>query len=97
MGDVNIWTYAGNLIFYGVASFFAIAVWGRTREISWLFVIIGILSLYISIILSMLDVLGAVNLDSIMIGQSSPLRILVEGLPAVFFIIACIAYLRRRI
>lgn len=97
MTSSQFWIFAAELFIFGIASFLAIIVWSKTREIPWLFMVIAVLSLYASSILHALDLLGAVNLDPVVIGDVSPVRILVQIVPGLALISGFIAYIRGRL
>lgn len=77
-----------------IASFVAIVSWTRTRSVSWMFVIAGILSSYAGTLYRALRVFGLFSLTEIFI-LGAPLGILLsDNLSIVCFIIACIFYIR---
>ncbi|AFG36761.1 hypothetical protein [Spirochaeta africana] len=97
MHSLDFWQFTAELIVYGLAVFLAIMVWGRTRDVPWLFMVIGVISLYAGSILDALHVLGAVNLDPITYAGASPVRILVQVFPGIAFAIGFLSYIRGRI
>jgi hypothetical protein len=85
MGDF-IYT-STSLVFGAFSVIFAIALWARTREGAWLFIILGIISLYIEKIYSILSRFGILE-DFALIDTVPALTILFGILPSIFFIIA---------
>ena len=76
------------LILGALASFFAIMLWSKTREISWMLIVIGTFTAYIEIIYSVLSVAGFAGRNSMLIGSVSMLEILLPSLRMIFFIAA---------
>lgn len=74
---------------------FAIAVWSRTREAPWLFVVLGILAFYSETLWSILGMFGiGAELPAI---YAVPLPSLIFCvLPPIFFIIAFIIMLIKK-
>lgn len=97
MSAVDFWLIAAELIVFGAAAFLAIMVWGRTREVPWMFIVIGVLSLYAGTILHTLDLLGAVNLDPYLYGGFSPVRTLIRVFPGISISIGFIRFIRGRL
>ncbi|MFW5801072.1 MAG: hypothetical protein ACOCVC_03505 [Spirochaeta sp.] len=97
MHTLDFWLFAAELIVYGIAVFLAIMVWGRTRDVPWLFMVIGVISLYAGSILNVLDILGAVNLDPFVYNGASPVRILVRVFPGIAFSIGLFSHIRGRL
>ena len=97
MSAVDFWLIAAELIVFGAASFLAIMVWGRTREVPWLFIVIGVLSLYAGTILHTLDLLGAVNLDPYLYNSFCPVRTLIHVFPGIAFSLGFIQFIRGRL
>ena len=46
------------LVLGAVASFLAILLWSRTRDVAWIFVIIGIIINYVETVYSVLNLFG---------------------------------------
>lgn len=77
-----------------VASFFAILSWTRTRSLYWVFVIVGILSAYAGTLYNSLRVLGLFPGNKILVLGIPAATLISENLSIVFFILACIAYIK---
>ena len=97
MHTLDFWLFTAELLVYGIAVFLAIMVWGRTRDVPWLFIVIGVISLYASTILDALHILGAVNLDPVIYAGASPVRILVQVFPGIAFAIGLLSHVRGRL
>jgi hypothetical protein len=75
------------LFFTSVSAILAIVLWARRREGVWIFIILGIISLYLETIFSILRELGI--LEETMLVDSIPVITIVFGmLPSMFFITA---------
>ncbi len=89
MPDTELIDLGLQLGFSFVASVFALLVWVRNREGAWLWVILGVLTQYVSHLLSLLRYLGLVSKDAIVIAGFS----LVGWLPtAVSSLSFCLAF-----
>ena len=76
------------LILGALASFFAIMLWSKTREIAWMFIVIGTFTVYIEIIYSVLNLAGFAGKNFMLIGSVSLAEILLPSLRMIFFIAA---------
>ena len=77
-----------------VASFLAIICWTKTRRIAWMFVIAGILASYAGALYRALIAFGLFAGPEILFFGTSLGNLISENLPVVFFIAACIAFLK---
>lgn len=78
----------------GIASFFAILSWTYTRNLYWLLAIAGILSIYAGILYRALLLFGLIAGPELLV-LGAPLGTLIsDNLSILFFIAACIAYIR---
>ncbi|MDR2467377.1 MAG: hypothetical protein LBD22_00250 [Spirochaetaceae bacterium] len=93
MGDII--HIALKLALGGLASVFAIAVWARTRDASWLFVVLGILAFYTETIYFILERLGFTS-DLFIVNQIMVLPIVFSSLPPLFFITAFLIILIKK-
>jgi hypothetical protein len=76
------------LAFGAVATFLAIMLWSKTREVAWMLVIIGAIFAYVEIIYSILGVFGLSDGDYFMVGSVPVISILLPLLRMIFFIAA---------
>lgn len=84
------------LVAGSAAAFSGILLWSRTRDIAWLFVIVGAILLYAVILFDALVYFGVLsflplNTTGRMISES-----IFRSLPYIFFTIGFIAAIRRR-
>jgi len=70
------------------ASFFAIMLWARTRDVAWMLMVIGIIAAYVETIYTILIMFGIGGRDILVIGTVPLISIIVPNLPMVFFIAA---------
>jgi len=71
-----------------IASFFAIMLWARTRDIAWMLMVIGIIAAYVETIHAILNVFGIGGGNIVVIGSMPLVSIILPNLPMVFFIAA---------
>ncbi|MDR3276189.1 MAG: hypothetical protein LBT11_03090 [Treponema sp.] len=77
---------AGRLLFSALAAFFAIMVWGKTRDPAWMLAVLGVLALYAETLYAVLGLAGI----------SVPvLSIILPNVPPFFFITAFIVLVKR--
>lgn len=79
-----------------VASFLAILVWSKTREIAWLCVVAGILALYAGTLYRALKLFGLFAGPEILVFGASVGSLVSDNLSIICFIIAFIVFLRSR-
>ncbi len=86
------------IIFGGIATFFAVLVWSKTRDIAWILIVIGTIVYYIGIIYDTLDMFGIVGEYAIVINGISLVKLILSNLPMVIFVFAfIIVVVRKRI
>ncbi len=83
-----------SLVLGAFASFLAIVSWTRTRSISWMFVIAGILSSYAGTLYHALRAFGLFAGPEILVGGAPLGSLISDNLSLVCFILACIFYIR---
>ena len=76
------------LILGALASFFAIMLWSRTRDVAWMFMVIGTIASYVETVYSILKLFGINGGDVLVIGSVPLISIVLPSLPTVFFIAA---------
>ncbi|MDR2109841.1 MAG: hypothetical protein LBP32_00885 [Spirochaetaceae bacterium] len=92
--DVGQITYIVSRLFLGAAaSFFAIMLWSKTRDVAWMLMVIGTIAAYIEIIYSILRLFGVTGDSS---GSPSPASIVLSNLPTVFYISAFLVMVIRK-
>jgi len=88
---------ASHLLFGAFATFCAILLWSRTREMGWTFLIMAVIISYADIVLGTLRTYGILGPEPV-VGPGIPLvRILLADVPLLFFGIGfVIAFARKR-
>ena len=76
------------LILGALVTFFAIMLWSRTRDITWMLVIIGTIVAYIEIIHSILGMFGITGGGFILVGSVPLTSFILPVLRMCFFIAA---------
>ena len=71
-----------------LASFFAIMLWSRTRDVAWMLMVIGTIAVYVETVYAILNLFGIVGENIFMIGTVPLISIILPSLPTVFFIAA---------
>jgi hypothetical protein len=84
------------LVLGAFASFFAIMLWSKTRDVAWMLMVIGTIAAYIEIVYSILGILGISAGDSLLIGSVPVASIVLPCLPMIFFIIAFVVMVFRK-
>ena len=84
------------LILGALASFLAIVLWSRTRDIAWMLVIIGTITAYLGTLYDIMSQFGVVRISSLTIGSLSLTSILLPSLPTIFIIAAFLVMIRRK-
>ena len=85
------------LIIGGVAGFFAIFYLSKTRELAWIFIIVGTLSLYAYILFDTLHSLQILNFDFSVLGLRffDIFSIIMSNLPLLFIALGFIIVLLK--
>lgn len=76
------------IVFTGLATILAIALWARMRDLPWMLVVVGTLLGYADITLSFLELFGLVNLSEVSWLGVEIIPLVSANLPAVFYAIA---------
>ena len=71
-----------------VASFFAIMLWSKTRDIAWMLMVIGTIAVYVETVYSILNLFGISGWNILTIGSMPVMSIILPCLPTGFFIAA---------
>jgi hypothetical protein len=79
-----------------LASFFAIMLWSKTRDIAWMLMVIGTIVAYIETVYSILDMFGITVGDDFTIGSVHVAAIVLPSLRILFFIIAFFIMVLRK-
>ena len=79
-----------------LASFFAIMLWAKTRDVAWMLVVIGIIAAYVETVYTILGVFGITGEAIFAVGTVPVITIVLSNLPMVFFIIAFMVMVVRK-
>ncbi|MCL2473075.1 MAG: hypothetical protein FWF26_05285 [Treponema sp.] len=84
------------LVLGALASFFAIMLWSKTRDVAWMLMVIGTIAAYVEIVYAILNLFGIQGGNIFMIGSMPLMSILLPSLPTVFFISAFLVMVVRK-
>ena len=84
------------LILGALASFFAIMLWSKTRDVAWMLMVIGTITAYVETVYSILNIFGISGTNVLTIGSMPLLSILLPSLPTVFFIATLLVMVMRK-
>jgi hypothetical protein len=84
------------LVLGALASFFAIMLWSKTRDVAWMLMVIGTIAAYIETVYSILDLFGISGEDRFLIGTVPAVSIILPCLRTIFFSIAFIVMVFRK-
>ena len=79
-----------------LASFFAIMLWSKTRDVAWMLMVIGTIAAYVEIVYSILNFLGVSGRNILVIGSVPLMSIILPCLPMIFFIAALMVMIVRK-
>ena len=79
-----------------LASFFAIMLWSKTRDVAWMLMVIGTIAAYVETVYSILNIFGISGGNIFVIGSMSLMSIILPCLPTVFFIAALAVMVVRK-
>ena len=84
------------LVLGALASFFAIMLWSKTRDVAWMFMVIGTIAAYVETVYAILNIFGIDSGNILMIGSVPLMSIVLPCLPMVFFIAAFMVMVVRK-
>jgi hypothetical protein len=87
---------SSRLVLGALASFFAIMLWSKTRDVAWMLIVIGTIAAYIETVYSILDIFGITDGDTFVIGSMPVASIALPCLRTVFFIAAFVVMVFRK-
>lgn len=96
MGTEQIILVASRFLLGAIATFLAILVWSKTRDIAWMLIVVGTVAHYADVVFDALELLGVVQLDQLTIGGVAIFPIVLSNLPMLFFSAAFLAIVLRR-
>lgn len=95
--DAGQITYiVSRLVLGALASFFAIMLWSKTRDVAWMLMVIGTIAAYIETVYSILDIFGIAGKEAFLIGSVPAAAIVLPCLRTAFFIIAFMIMVFRK-
>lgn len=83
------------LVLGGIAAFFAILVWSKTREASWFFLVTGTILSYCGIVYEMLKSFGIITKNFYLLWGIPIIDFCFMVIPTLFFIIGFIIMLAK--
>jgi hypothetical protein len=87
---------SSRLVLGALASFFAIMLWAKTRDVAWMLMVIGTIAAYIETIYSILSLLGISGGGRVSMDPITAASLVLPNLPTVFFIIAFLVMVVRK-
>jgi hypothetical protein len=87
---------SSRLLLGALASFFAIMLWSKTRDIPWMLMVTGTIAAYVETVYSILDLFGLTGFTTVTIGSVPLMSIVLHNLPVIFYTIAFIVMVVRK-
>ncbi len=88
MIDSHVFSMLAGNLFYGFAAFMAIVVWVKTRESSWIFIVLAVLGFYAAEVYGTLLFFGILLPEIYMLYGIDVVQAAFDYVPAVFLITA---------
>ena len=79
-----------------IASFFAIMLWSKTRDVAWMLMVIGTIATYVETVYTILNLFGINGNNYLLIGSVPLISIILPSLPTAFFIAAFVVMVVRK-
>ena len=79
-----------------LASFFAIMLWSKTRDVAWMLMVIGTIAAYVETVYSILNLFNISGGSFFTIGSVPLMSILLPSLPTLFFFCAFVVMVIRK-
>ena len=95
--NAEVVALGAEMVVGAVATFLAILLWSRTRDVAWMLIVTGTVVYYSTLVFEALAILGTVDLDAVMIGTVSVGRVVIAVAPMTLFAIAFAVMLARKI
>ena len=96
MDVITFWQDSSHLVLGAFATFCAILLWSRTRDMAWTFLIIGVIVWYADIVLTTLRSFGILGEDLLRYRGVPVLQIALANLPLLFVGIGFLIAVSRR-
>jgi hypothetical protein len=87
---------SSRLVLGALASFFAIMLWSKTRDVAWMLMVAGTIAAYVETVYSILELFGITGEGGSTIGSMRIISIVLPCLPMVFFIAAFMVMIIRK-
>jgi hypothetical protein len=84
------------LVLGALASFFAIMVWSKIRDVAWMLMVIGTIAVYVETVYSILNLMGVTGGNILVIGSVPLISIILPCLPTIFFMAAFVVMAVRK-
>jgi len=97
--DLNSWSFlllVVEVFFAFVASFLSIFLWAKTRRAGEIFLVMGILSMFVKLVYRVLLTFGFFSINSSFLKNTPLILFILSLLPYVFFIFALIFFIKER-
>lgn len=95
MAQSEILVYCIKLVLGGVAAFFAIMLWSKTRDASWMSLVASVVTSYAAILFEMMVKLGIVAETGIILFGIPLITLLFTIIPPLFLILAFVLMILR--
>lgn len=97
MTETEIFFFTIKLLLGGIIAFLAIMLWSKTRDFSWMFLVLAAVTGYSAIVFDLLLKLGFVTAKEISLlgNQISLVQLILAVVPSIFVIIAFIIMLSK--
>ncbi|MBQ8013171.1 MAG: hypothetical protein IJ257_02070 [Treponema sp.] len=97
MTETEIIFFTIKLLLGGIIAFLAIMLWSKTRDFSWMFLVLAAVTGYSAIVFDLLLKLGFVTAKEISLlgNQISLVQLILAVVPSIFVIIAFIIMLSK--
>jgi hypothetical protein len=96
MNVAEIVSAALQLAVGAVATFFAILVWSRTRDIAWILIVLAVLVAYAGYVVRTLEQFGLIDASKYVIAGFPVFELVLSNLPGVLITAAFVVLLTRR-
>lgn len=87
--------YIIKLVLGGLAAFFAILLWSKTRDVAWMSLVAGTITSYAGIVYDMMNSFGLIVGKGLLVFGVPIASLLFASIPSLFYIAAFILMLTR--
>lgn len=95
MSNQFVIVLAVKLIIGFIAALISVLLWSKTRDSAWLFMVIGVVFLYVKSLLEVLDAFGFIFYKSILVAGIEIIPLLFDTLPFIFFSLGMFMFIIR--